>query len=230
MLPIAILAGGLATRLRPITETIPKALVEIAGEPFLAHQLRLLQSAGYREVVLCVGYLGEMVRDYAGDGRAFGLHLNYAFDGPRLLGTAGAIRRALPLLGDRFSVIYGDSYLPCDYAAAERTFLESGKLGLMTVHRNEGKWDSSNVQFDGTRVVRYDKANRTPQMRHIDYGLGMFSVRAFDPVPEDEPYDLARVYQDLVQRGELAAWESDERFYEIGSLEGIADLTEFLSK
>jgi NDP-sugar pyrophosphorylase family protein len=230
MLPIAILAGGLATRLRPITETIPKALVEIAGEPFLAHQLRLLHSAGYRQVVLCVGYLGEMVRDYAGDGGAFGLHVDYAFDGPRLLGTAGAIRRALPLLGDRFSVIYGDSYLPCDYAAAERAFIESRKLGLMTVHRNEGLWDTSNVEFDGARVVRYDKANRTPQMRHIDYGLGVFSRQAFDQVPEDQPCDLAAVYKDLVQRGELAAWESPQRFYEVGSLEGIADLTEFLSK
>jgi len=230
MLPIAILAGGLATRLRPITETIPKALVEIAGEPFLAHQLRLLQSAGYQRVVLCVGYLGEMVRDYAGDGSAFGLHVDYAFDGPRLLGTAGAIRCALPLLGERFSVIYGDSYLPCDYAAAERAFVESGKLGLMTVYRNEGQWDTSNVEFDGARVVRYDKANRTPQMRHIDYGLGVFSRRAFDGVQQDQPYDLARIYQDLVQRGELAAWESAGRFYEIGSLEGIADLTEFLSR
>src|ERR1044071_9702153 len=114
MLPIAILAGGLATRLRPMTETIPKALVEIAGEPFLAHQLRLLRAAGYERVVLCVGYLGKMVREFAGDGSAFGLYVEYSFDGPTLLGTAGAIVRALPLLGPRFSVIYGDSYLPCD--------------------------------------------------------------------------------------------------------------------
>jgi NDP-sugar pyrophosphorylase family protein len=230
MLPIAILAGGLATRLRPITETIPKALVEIAGEPFLAHQLRLLRSAGYDRVVMCVGYLGEMVRDFAGDGSAFGLHVDYSFDGPRLLGTAGALLRALPLLGESFSVIYGDSYLPCDYAAAERAFAESGKLGLMTVYRNEGRWDTSNVEFDGDSVVRYDKANRTPAMRHIDYGLGVFHRAAFDTVPTDEPYDLAKLYQDLVRRGELAAWESPDRFYEIGSHEGIAGLTEFLSR
>jgi NDP-sugar pyrophosphorylase family protein len=230
MLPIAILAGGLATRLRPVTETIPKALIEIAGEPFLAHQLRLLRAAGYERVVLCVGYLGEMVRDFAGDGAVFGLRVDYSFDGPQLLGTAGAIVRALPMLGDRFSVIYGDSYLPCDYAAAEQTFADSGKLGLMTVYRNEGQWDASNVEFDGVRVVRYDKANRTPAMRHIDYGLGVLRREALAGVPADRPYDLAAVYQDLVRRGELAAWESPDRFYEIGSLEGIADLTEFLSR
>jgi N-acetyl-alpha-D-muramate 1-phosphate uridylyltransferase len=230
MLPIAILAGGLATRLRPVTETIPKALIEIAGEPFLAHQLRLLRAAGYERVVLCVGYLGEMVRDFAGDGSAFGLHVDYAFDGPKLLGTAGAIMRALPLLGPHFSVIYGDSYLPCDYAAAERAFAESGRLGLMTVYRNEGRWDTSNVEFEHGRVLRYDKANRTPTMRHIDYGLGVLRREAFDGVPADQPYDLAAVYRDLVQRGELAAWESPDRFYEIGSREGIADLAEFLSR
>lgn len=230
MLPIAILAGGLATRLRPITETMPKALVEIAGEPFLAHQLRLLRRAGYERAVLCVGYLGEMVRDFAGDGSAYGLALDYSFDGPTLLGTAGAIVRTLPLLGDCFSVIYGDSYLTCDYAAAELAFAASGKPGLMAVYRNEGRWDTSNVEFDGARVVRYDKANRTPAMRYIDYGLGVFRREAFDGVPADQPSDLAAVYQDLVRRGELAAWESPDRFYEIGSREGIADLAEYLSR
>jgi len=140
------------------------------------------------------------------------------------------MRKALPLLGEEFSVVYGDSYLPCDYAAAERVFHDSGRLALMTVYRNEGQWDSSNVEFDGARVVRYDKANRTPAMRHIDYGLGVFRREAFAGVPEDRPFDLARLYQDLVSRGELAAWESPDRFYEIGSLEGIRDLTEFLSR
>jgi NDP-sugar pyrophosphorylase family protein len=229
MLPIAILAGGLATRLRPITGTIPKALVDIAGAPFLGHQLRLLSQRGIERVVLCVGYLGEQVRGYAGDGSAFGLHVDYSFDGPRLLGTAGAIRQALPLLGEDFFAIYGDSYLPCDYGEAARTFLESGKPGLMTVFRNEGRWDRSNVEYADGRILAYDKANRTPRMRHIDYGLGVFRRGAFDTVPPDQPCDLAAVYQDLLQRGELAAWEARERFYEIGSPEGIRELTEFLS-
>uniref|UniRef100_Q02BY7 Nucleotidyl transferase n=1 Tax=Solibacter usitatus (strain Ellin6076) TaxID=234267 RepID=Q02BY7_SOLUE len=229
MLPIAILAGGLATRLRPITETVPKALIEIAGEPFLAHQLRLLKRHGFERVVLCVAYLSDQIRDFAGDGSRFGLEIDYSPDGPQLLGTAGALRRALPLLGDAFAVIYGDSYLPCDYAAALAAFSESGKLGLMTIYRNRGLWDSSNVEFTGGRIVAYDKANRTSSMHHIDYGLGAFHRTAFDAVPPDRPYDLAAVYQDLLRRGELAAWESPDRFYEIGSLEGIRDLTEFLA-
>jgi len=230
MLPIAILAGGLATRLRPITETIPKALVEIAGEPFLAHQLRLLARAGYSRVVLCVGYRADQIREFAGDGTAFGLQVEYSPDGPQLLGTAGALRRALPFLGEAFAVVYGDSYLTCDYAAAERAFLDSARLGLMTVYRNEGQFDTSNVEFTGGRILAYDKANRSAAMRHIDYGLGMFRRAAFDAVPGDRPSDLAALYQDLLRRGELAAWESPDRFYEIGSPEGIRDLAEFLSR
>jgi NDP-sugar pyrophosphorylase family protein len=228
MLPIAILAGGLATRLRPVTETVPKALIEVAGEPFLAHQLRLLRHHGFERVVLCVGYLGEKIQEFAGDGQAFGLHAEYVFDGPQLLGTAGALRRALPRLGDAFAVIYGDSYLPCDYRAALTAFRDSGKLGLMSVYRNEGLWDASNVEFTGGRILAYDKANRTPAMRHIDYGLGAFQRAAFDDVPDGRPSDLAAVYQRLLRRGELAAWESPERFYEIGSVKGIDDLGEFL--
>jgi NDP-sugar pyrophosphorylase family protein len=229
MLPIAILAGGLATRLRPVTETIPKALIPIAGEPFLAHQLRLLRRHGFERAVLCVGYLAEQIRDFAGDGQAFGLRIDYSPDGPQLLGTAGAIRRALPLLGDTFAVIYGDSYLPCDYAAAIETFRRCGKAGLMSVYRNRGLWDTSNVEFAGGRILAYDKANRTPAMHYIDYGLGVFQRAAFDAVPGERAYDLAAVYQDLLRRGELTAWESGERFYEIGSLEGIRDLTEYLT-
>lgn len=230
MLPVAILAGGLATRLRPITETIPKALIEIAGEPFLGHQLRLLSGSGIEHAVLCVGYLGEQIRAYAGDGRAFGLRVEYAFDGPQLLGTAGAIKRALPLLGERFFVVYGDSYLPCDYGAVAQTFLDSGKMALMTVFRNRGQWDASNVEFSEGRILAYDKANRTARMQHIDYGLGVFRREVFDTVPDNRPHDLAAVYQNLLREGELAAWESPQRFYEIGSAEGIGELTEFLSR
>ena len=142
MLPVAILAGGLATRLRPLTETIPKSLVEINGEPFLNHQLRLLRQNGVDRVVLCLSHLGEMVRDSVGDGRAFNLHIDYSFDGPTLLGTAGALKRALPLLGESFFILYGDSYLPIDWAAVEQAFLASGKSGLMTVFHNEDNWDT----------------------------------------------------------------------------------------
>ena len=230
MLPVAILAGGLATRLRPLTETIPKALVEIGGEPFLGHQLRLLRRSGLDRVVLCAGYRGEQIREYAGDGSAWGMRVDYSFDGPKLLGTAGAIRRALPLLGDGFFVLYGDSYLPCDYRAIEQAFRDSGKSGLMAVYRNEGRWDTSNVKYSQGRILAYDKANRTPAMRHIDYGLGVFRREPFDALPEDQPADLAAVYQELLRRGELAAFEAPTRFYEIGSLDGIRELEEFLSQ
>ena len=224
----AILAGGLATRLRPITETIPKSLIDINGEPFLAHQLRLLKSKGIDRVVLCVGHLGDKVQEFSGDGSRFGLNLSYSFDGPQLRGTAGAIHQALPLLGGTFFVVYGDSYLPCDYAAVAASFQKSGKRGLMTVFRNQGAWDTSNVEFDGERIAVYDKRLRTPQMQHIDYGLGMFQRDVFTDLAPGSVRDLAEVYQDLLAKNQLAAFEIHERFYEIGSLAGIADLSEAL--
>jgi NDP-sugar pyrophosphorylase family protein len=230
MLPVAILAGGLATRLRPLTETIPKSLVEINGEPFLWHQLRLLRENGVERVVLCVSYLGEQVRDSVGDGSAFGLHIDYSFDGDTLLGTAGALKRALPFLSDRFFVLYGDSYLPIDLRAVEMAFRTSGKSGLMTVYSNEGQWDSSNVEFSDGRIVAYDKKQRTERMRHIDYGLGAFRATAFDRIPEGKVWDLAALYQDLLHSGELTAFEAPQRFYEIGSFTGIEELSAYLRR
>jgi NDP-sugar pyrophosphorylase family protein len=228
MYPVAILAGGLATRLRPLTETVPKSLIEIAGEPFLAHQLRLLKGKGINRVVLCLGYLGEKVREFAGDGARFGLEVAYSSDGAAPLGTAGALKRALPLLEDVFFVAYGDSYLPCDYQAIGDAFHKSGKQGLMTVFANGDRWDSSNVEFRDGCIVRYDKVVRTPAMRYIDYGLGVFHRRIFEELP-DGFCDLASVYQDLLRRDELAAFEVPERFYEIGSVSGIEELSATLS-
>jgi NDP-sugar pyrophosphorylase family protein len=228
MLPVAILAGGLATRLHPLTETIPKSLVEINGEPFLWHQLRLLRANGVSRVVLCVSHMGERVRDSVGDGRQFELRVEYSFDGPTLLGTAGALKRAQPLLGESFFVLYGDSYLPIDWPAVEAAFRESGKAGLMTVYRNEGHWDSSNVEFAGGRILAYDKKLRTPRMRHIDYGLGVLHQAALARVPEGEYRDLAALYQELLEAGELAAFEAGHRFYEIGSFSGIEELRTYL--
>jgi histidinol-phosphate phosphatase family protein len=213
-----------------MTETIPKALIDINGEPFLAHQLRLLKRSGATRLVLCVGYLGESVREFAGDGSKFGLEIEYSFDGPKLLGTAGAIRRALPLLGDAFFVLYGDSYLPCDYRDVENAFRQSGKPGLMTVFRNEGRWDASNIEFSKGQILRYDKRNRTTEMHHIDYGLGAFQASVFDKLAEDQVHDLAAVYQDLLQRGKLAGYEAAERFYEIGSRAGIEELENYLAR
>jgi NDP-sugar pyrophosphorylase family protein len=226
--PVAILAGGLATRLRPITETIPKALVPVAGEPFLAHQLRLLHSRGLRQAVLCVGFLGEMIEREFGGGAAFGMQLKYSFDGPQLLGTGGALRRALPLLGEAFLVLYGDSYLPIDYAAAVRTFVVSGKPALMTVFHNEGRWDTSNVIFADGTIRCYDKKERRPEMQHIDYGLGILRAQVLTCRPADEAFDLADVYRDLSVSGQLAGFDVRQRFYEIGSHAGLAELDTLL--
>ena len=230
LMPAVILAGGYATRLRPITERVPKALVEVAGKPFLWHQLQLLKRQGMHKVVLAVGYLGELIQQQFGNGSDLEMSLEYSFDGPSLLGTAGAIRKALPLLPDKFFVLYGDSYLTCDYHAVEAAFCRSGLPGLMTVYRNEGMFDSSNVEYDGIRIVRYDKRNRTVSMRYIDYGLGAFHRAAFARLADGERCDLADLYQDLLQSGQLAAFEVHDRFYEIGSPEGLRETTDFISR
>ena len=226
--PVAILAGGLAKRLRPITETMPKALVTVAGRPFLAHQLRLLHNAGLRRIIICAGYLGEMIEAEIGDGARFDLRIEYSFDGPRLLGTGGALKRALPLLGSRFFVLYGDSYLPIDYRKAALAFATGDKTGLMTVYRNQGRWDASNVQFEAGQVLRYDKKQRTPEMHHIDYGLGILRAESLAPWPDNEPFDLADVYRRLLSENQLSGHEVTERFYEIGSPEGLAELDAYL--
>jgi NDP-sugar pyrophosphorylase family protein len=223
-LPVAILAGGLATRLRPVTEKVPKLLVDVAGEPFFSHQLRLLRAAGLTRIVLLVGHLGERIVEAYGDGAAYGVAIEYVFDGPKLLGTGGALVRALPRLGDAFLVLYGDSYLPIDYAAVENAFLGSGRPGLMTVYENRQRYDRSNVHFSDGRIVDYNKRCPTPEMRHIDYGLGAFRPDAFAGCVPGEPLDLADVQTRLAEQGRLAGFEVHERFYEIGSPEGLAEL------
>lgn len=220
-LPVALLAGGRATRLGSIAERIPKSLVDVAGRPFVEHQLELLRQHHLVDIVLLLGHLGEMVHEALGDGRNYGVRLSYVFDGPQPLGTGGAIRRARSALGPAFFVIYGDSYLECDHPAIERAFLASGKTGLMTVYRNDNRFDRSNVVYADGRVLNYNKQLPTPDMRHIDYGLGAFRRSAFDAWPADAPFDLSAVYQRLLTTGDLAGFEVAERFYEIGSPAGL---------
>lgn len=226
--PVVILAGGLATRLRPLTETIPKALIKVNNEPFINHQLRLLSRHGIREVVLCVGYLGEMIEDYLGNGHKLGVNIQYSYDGKQLLGTAGAIKKALPILGESFFVLYGDSYLACDYSAVKEAYTKLKKPGLMTVFRNLGQWDTSNIEYFDGEIVTYDKKNPSKNMHYIDYGLGIFSKQAFTIVPEKESYDLTVLYQTLLARKQLSAYEVHKRFYEIGSFAGIKELEYYL--
>ena len=228
-LPVAILAGGLASRLRPITEKIPKAMVETAGRPFIFHQLDWLRNEGVRQVVLCLGYLGERVQGAVGDGGKFGLAVTYSFDGDPLLGTGGALKKALPKLGKAFFVLYGDSYLRCRFAEVEAAFLAAGKPALMTVMKNDGRWDRSNALFGEGHLVRFDKEHPTPDMHHIDYGLSIVRSEVFALYRENQILDLAEVFATLSAQNELAGFVVSERFYEIGSPQGLKETQEFLS-
>jgi len=224
--PICILAGGLGTRLGDRVRETPKPLLDVAGQPFLLHQLRLLSQHGAQQAVLCVGYLGELVEQRIGFEQ-FGIHLSYSYDSPALDGTLGAVRRAVPKLGERFLVLYGDTYLRIDYGAAARTWEASGLPALMTVLRNEGRWDVSNALYRDGRVIAYDKRAPAVGMHWIDYGLGGLSVEALDEADEREP-DLAVLYSALAAAGRLCGFEAVERFYEIGTREALAETDAFL--
>ena len=223
MPPLALLAGGLATRMRPLTDLRPKAMLDVAGEPFIAHQLRLVRREGIDRVVLCVGYKWEMIRDFVGNGERFGVEVIYRVDGPKLLGTGGALRKALPDLGSEFIVMYGDSWLDTAYAPIVDAFRASGKSALMTVFRNRGQWDHSNVWFENGQLRSYNKKNILPQMQHIDWGLGILKAPAIASWPPDEPFDLADVYSELARNHDLVGFEVNKRFYEIGSVEGLKE-------
>ena len=240
--PICILAGGLGTRLGEHVRDTPKPLIEVAGEPFLFHQLRLLAAHGAREIVLCVGYLGEQVRQAVG-GRRFGLRIVYSFDGqpPRpvpagvpeparglqLDGTLGAVRRAQPLLGERFLVLYGDTYLRIDPAAVAAAWRASGLPATMSVLRNEGRWDTSNAIYSAGRVLAYDKRAPRPEMRWIDYGLSGLEPRLLDLLPP-EARDLGDLFHRLAAERLLHGYEASERFYEIGTPAALAETDAFL--
>jgi len=227
--PLALLAGGLATRLGALTAQVPKSLMPVAGEPFIAHQLRLLACQGVHDIVICCGHLGEQIEEFVGDGSRFDCRVRYSSDGPILLGTGGAIRRALPLLGPRFWVMYGDSYLPAPFAPVLAAFQISHQPALMTVFANQKRWDTSNVHFAGGRIIRYDKRNPQPEMQHIDYGLGLYSAGIFHRWPPQTAFDLCEVQRRLVEQGTMAGYEVADRFYEIGSVAGLEETRAFLA-
>jgi NDP-sugar pyrophosphorylase family protein len=224
--PVCILAGGLGTRLGVADR--PKPLVEVAGEPFLFHQLRLLASHGADRVVICVGHLGEQIEEAVGDGAAFGLRARCVYDPPGLAGTAGAIRGALEHLGDEFLVLYGDTYLRVDYGGLVTARRESGLPALMAVLHNAGRWDTSNAVFRDGRVVAHDKHHPTPDMEWIDYGVGVLTAEGFAAGGGDSARDLADVYHRLAAAGLLAGALATNRFYEIGSPEALAETDRFL--
>jgi N-acetyl-alpha-D-muramate 1-phosphate uridylyltransferase len=230
VLPVAILAGGLATRLYPISALVPKTLMSVAGRPFIFHQLELLKSQGIERIVLCVGHLGQQVRAAVGDGRRLGLSITYSFDGTPLLGTGGAIKQALPLLGEHFFVLYGDAYLPCSFGSVQAAYEAARQPALMTVMRNENRWDRSNAIFDGDAVLDYDKQSGRCDLTHIDFGVSVLSRAVFEPFADQRCIDFADICRTLSRQRRLAGFEVSQRFYEIGSLQGMRETHAYLSQ
>ncbi|HST56569.1 MAG TPA: sugar phosphate nucleotidyltransferase [Solirubrobacteraceae bacterium] len=224
--PVCILAGGLGTRLGEHVRELPKPLVEVAGEPFLFHQLRLLAAHGAQEIVLCVGYLGELIQQRVGAAR-FGLRITYSFDGAGLDGTLGALRRARALLGERFLVLYGDTYLRIDYRAATAAWQASGLPAMMSVLHNRGQWDRSNALYANERVLAYDKHAPTPEMSWIDYGLSGLEQAALDLLPLGAR-ELPELFHALAPEGLLYGFEATERFFEIGTPAALTETDAFL--
>ena len=226
---VVILAGGLATRMQPRTLTVPKAMLEVAGRPFVDWQLELLAACRFDDVVFCIAHLGDQIRAHVGDGRRFGLSVRYSEEGPTLLGTAGAMRAAISMLEPTFVVTYGDSYLPFDYGSLlDELDAHDDCDGVMSVFKNEGKWDASNVRIAddarGPWVLAYEKGAKDPAFDHIDYGALALRRSVIADLPEGQVLRLESVQSRLASAGRLRAHRAAERFYEIGSPEGLEAL------
>lgn len=225
-----ILAGGLATRIRPMTDEIPKSMVKFLNKPFLEYQINILRKNGIAELILCVGYLYEQIENYFENGSRFGVNIRYSYEKERLLGTGGAIKKAKNLLNKEFFILYGDSYLDTDYQKIYKYFKEIDYPAIMTVYKNENKLDRSNLIFKDGIIELYDKENKIPEMEYIDYGLSIVSKEVLEEIPENIPYDLAKLYKKLSQEKRLAGFEVSHRFYEIGSLHGLKEFENFVRK
>ncbi len=228
--PVIILAGGLGTRMRPITDKIPKSLIEVAGEPFIVHQLRYLRAQKIRDVFICLGHLGDMVHRLIGDGKEFGLKVTYSYDSAdgTLLGTGGAIKKVVAdqSRGDHFFILYGDSFLPIDFAEVKSAYVRSFKPVLMTVIKNENRWDSSNVRWKGGQL-QYDKLNPTSDMKYIDYGLIVINRSIFEHESR-LVFDFSNKLRELSLENKVDGYEAMARFYEIGSEQGMIDADNYL--
>ena len=227
---IAMLAGGLASRLGQLTQEVPKSMIKVEGEPFLEYQLDFLKKGGLRDIVLCIGYLGEQIQRYFSDGREFGVNLRYSYEKEQLLGTAGALKNAEQWLEEQFFVMYGDSYLFLDFAAIMSYFDQFDKLGLMVVYKNYGRYDRSNVVVEGNLVKQYSKENRTEGMVYIDYGVSILRKQALELVPPNQVYSLEELLAHLIKEKELLAYEVNKRFYQIGSPEGLEEFRRYISQ
>ncbi len=225
MFPIIILAGGLATRLRPLTESIPKAMILIHQVPFVSLQLEMLKKQNIKQMIFCLGYKGEMIEKYLKKQNDQDLKIEFFYDGTPLLGTAGSIRKIYHKLSSHFFVMYGDSYLLCNFLSVQNAFIKSQKKGLMTIYRNSNQWDTSNIAYEKGKILSYEKGKKSSNLRYIDYGLSVFSKEAFKDLPLDKPLDLGTLYKNLIRSNHLAAYETKKRFYEIGSFSGIKEFS-----
>lgn len=226
--PIVILAGGLASRLGSLSKITPKSLILIDEEPFIAHQLRLLKAQGFKKVILCIGYLGDLIQSYVKDGKQFGLSVTYSEDGEQLLGTAGALYKALSLVTENFFVLYGDSYLMVDFKVIQKAFERQNKPALMTVFKNNNTGDISNIEFSGNDIIKYDKKNKTINMNYIDFGLSLFKKNVFSN--KESSQDLSDLFKKLLKGNQLASYEVFQPFYEIGSINGLNDFKYFIKQ
>ena len=225
---IAILAGGLATRLQPLTEKIPKSMIMIEGTPFLQYQLEFLKTGGITEIVLCVGHLSEQIETYFGDGKRFGVNIKYSIERGRLLGTAGSLKNAETLLAEEFFVMYGDSYLFLNFEEVLKHFQKFNKSALMVVYKNYDKYDKSNVVVEEGMVNKYDKKHKTEDMVYIDYGVNILRKKVLNMISGNQVYSLENLFHELIKQKEMLAFETKERFYEIGSRRGLEDFKKYV--
>jgi NDP-sugar pyrophosphorylase family protein len=229
VLPVAVLAGGLGTRMADISgPTTPKALLRVAGRAFIDFKLASLAAEGVKRVVLLLGHGDRLIADHVGTGADYGLHVTCRSDGPTLLGTGGAVRRALDLLGEAFWVTYGDTFLRAPMAEIEATFHSRGIEAMMTVLRNRDRWDRSNVHIEKGLVVEHRKGSPPGSYEYIDYGLAILRREPVETFPAGSPFDLEQVFQLLIANGTMGAYVVSRRFYEIGTPEGYRQTNEFL--
>ena len=228
-LPVAILAGGLGTRLEKKVLNTAKVLIDVAGKPFISRQLNYLSDQGIKDIVICVGYLGNQIKNYIGNGLKYNLNVSYSDDSDRLLGTGGSIKKACQILGEHFFILYGDSFLPVNFSLVEKAYFQEKKPALMTVLKNKGRWDKSNAYFKD-KCVKYNKKKPQKNMDYIDYGLTIVRNSIFSDFPSNEVFDLADVFENLSNKSLLAGFEIYDRFYEIGSINGLNDTIEFFKK
>ena len=228
-LPVAILAGGLGTRLGKKALNKAKVLIDVAGKPFISRQLNYLSDQGIKDIVICVGHLGNQIKNYIGNGSKYNLNVSYSDDRDRLLGTGGSIKKACQILGEHFFILYGDSFLPVNFSLIEKAYFQEKKPALMTVLKNKGRWDKSNAYFKD-KCVKYNKKKPQKNMDYIDYGLNIVRNSIFSDFPSNEVFDLADVFENLSNKSLLAGFEIYDRFYEIGSINGLNDTIEFFKK